>query len=509
MGIDDLKPLIRDQCPDAFLLILATAFSGKRIAIDALNWMYTNMAIARQQIINDTNLGIEDPNPTRIRKEFFRKMLEFVAMWLRYGVTPVFVFDGKAPPEKDAVKAERQALREQQQIVIDTLTMQLRGYDVLLQPAHILIELRKKMCGHNNVPREEVDIFKAILRGIGIPALQAVGEGEGLCTQLCLQGKVAAVFSADTDNLAYGCPLLITKMGGHYYHEGTRIHQYECIRLDKVVDGLKMSHTEFVDLCILLGCDYNKGIKGVGKKTAFKLMGTYRALENIPSRYDVTVLNYQRCRDMFSMAWRGLCETQPFAELRESPQTPARSTNQDESRTKVESIPDIPGERMASFLPIREATQWDNVGHFYELPEPTPCDPNSLDINVSALMQARRFLAIVGHEAYLSEFQVLYSKIFCEDGHSPHLRFAPVALGTSRTLSPNSPTTPPATHCFEVIDDIPSPGLPPQVSFSNNQTLQAFQPFSQPGQSYQHLNQQPNYPVYPGQMGGLTLEISD
>lgn len=33
-----------------------------------------------------------------------------------------------------------------------------------------------------------------------------------------------------------------------------------------------MSHEEFVDLCILCGCDYTESIDGIGPTTAFKLI---------------------------------------------------------------------------------------------------------------------------------------------------------------------------------------------------------------------------------------------
>ena len=38
---------------------------------------------------------------------------------------------------------------------------------------------------------------------------------------------------------------------------------------------------EFIDLCILCGCDYVDSIRGIGHKTAFKLMKKHRTLEKV------------------------------------------------------------------------------------------------------------------------------------------------------------------------------------------------------------------------------------
>ena len=42
-----------------------------------------------------------------------------------------------------------------------------------------------------------------------------------------------------------------------------------------------MTYEEFIDLCILCGCDYADSIDGVGPVTAFKLMKNHKNLENV------------------------------------------------------------------------------------------------------------------------------------------------------------------------------------------------------------------------------------
>ncbi len=60
-----------------------------------------------------------------------------------------------------------------------------------------------------------------------------------------------------------------------------------CLKLVQVLEGLEMTQDQFVDLCILLGCDYCDKIKGVGPKNALKLI-------------QVTIVNQFQCLITFS-----------------------------------------------------------------------------------------------------------------------------------------------------------------------------------------------------------------
>lgn len=75
-----------------------------------------------------------------------------------------------------------------------------------------------------------------------------------------------------------------------------------------------MNHQQFLDLCILCGCDYNdrasfeaktpgKRPRGIGWKTAFKLIKEHGSIENIGELQGINIspLNYKRCRELFSV----------------------------------------------------------------------------------------------------------------------------------------------------------------------------------------------------------------
>lgn len=47
-----------------------------------------------------------------------------------------------------------------------------------------------------------------------------------------------------------------------------------------------MHNLQFIDLCIMLGCDYTNSIKGVGPKRAIELIKNHRSLEKIIKNID-------------------------------------------------------------------------------------------------------------------------------------------------------------------------------------------------------------------------------
>lgn len=72
--------------------------------------------------------------------------------------------------------------------------------------------------------------------------------------------------SNDLDCVCYGAPLFIRNLGNDEKREVIQI------KYDDVLTQLNFTQEQFIDLCILLGCDYLETVKGVGPKSAFKLI---------------------------------------------------------------------------------------------------------------------------------------------------------------------------------------------------------------------------------------------
>lgn len=77
------------------------------------------------------------------------------------------------------------------------------------------------------------------------------------------------------------------------------------IHFDRVLEGLGFDYDQFVDLCILLGCDYCDTIRGIGPVRAVELVAKYKNIETIIKNIDTKKypvpenFNYQRARELF------------------------------------------------------------------------------------------------------------------------------------------------------------------------------------------------------------------
>lgn len=285
MGIKNINKALNEMSPDAFISLSIKHFTGKRIAIDANNLMYTVLYKARSNTI-DKNDILKDMN-----KEIFRnwvsESIELVSLFLANGITPVFVFDGSSLPEKYEEQETRKKnnLRQKERIA-----EKLEGYKDNLFSVH---EVKKAMVNDMRISKEEMSILMDIFILLGIPCLVAKGESEKLCSMMCREGKVYAVYSNDTDNYVYGCPLLITGRNNK-----RKIIHFDCVRHDVLLEGTQLSQARFIDWCIMCKCDYNSNIPGVGVKRAFDLINKFGNIDKL--EMDTSILNHVVCRRLFS-----------------------------------------------------------------------------------------------------------------------------------------------------------------------------------------------------------------
>ena len=300
MGIKKLFPFLKEKTPNAFGEYPLSTWRGKRIAIDANNWLYTTMATSHSTNIRTIDVTTQIPDNEKTFTIWLRQLKYFILKFLEQGVTPVFVFDGGPPVQKDTTLMERRNNREDILSKVDEAKLKVEKGAINPEDVEELQKLYRKALP---VTDNEIDAFKAILSGIGIPYIAANMEAEEACTILCIEGIVAAVYSADSDNLTRGCPVLIRKFEkGKRKNPLTGLNESYCevVILNYVLSSLQFSYSQFVDLCIMFGCDYNTNIPGVGSVGAYNYMINYKNIDNIPSIANKDVLNHIVCRQVFA-----------------------------------------------------------------------------------------------------------------------------------------------------------------------------------------------------------------
>jgi 5'-3' exonuclease len=307
MGIkSNFLQFLRTKAPDCFELINLSEYAFKKVAIDVSLYMHKFKAISGENwLISFVNL---------------------VACLRKNEVHCVFIFDGQAPPEKKKEQDKRKntKLAMVQQIndiesaiaeytatgVANDLLIQFNLKCQMDQPKRLINQIsstpeinikliKEKLNSKKNqiisINSNDYEITRDLFDILQVPYFIASNEAEKMCSKLCIDGEVDAVLSEDTDTLAYGVPVFLSKID---------INNSTCVRVDfqSLLEKLEMTQQQFLDFCILCGTDYNSNIQGVGSVSSFKLIKGYGSIEEIKenTQYDTECLNYQRVRELFT-----------------------------------------------------------------------------------------------------------------------------------------------------------------------------------------------------------------
>jgi len=153
--------------------------------------------------------------------------------------------------------------------------------------------------------REMKEDAQRLLELLGIPWVQAPSEGEAQAAWFAKQGEAWAVGSKDYDALLFGAPRLARFVGvrGREFLPSkgvSRIVPPELIDLAAMLRALGLTHRQLIEAAILIGTDFNDGVKGVGPKTAVKLLREHKGLDELPAKArDLLPPNTAEIRDYF------------------------------------------------------------------------------------------------------------------------------------------------------------------------------------------------------------------
>jgi len=138
-----------------------------------------------------------------------------------------------------------------------------------------------------SVTKKHNEDVQKLLKLMGVPVVFAPCEAEAQCAELCKKKKVFATATEDMDALTFATPILLRNLT---YSESRKLDVFE-IHYEKILSELKLKPRQFVDLCILCGCDYSPSIKGIGPKSALKLIREHESLEAVLKSLENTKYN--------------------------------------------------------------------------------------------------------------------------------------------------------------------------------------------------------------------------
>ncbi|MCK4714300.1 MAG: flap endonuclease-1, partial [Candidatus Aenigmarchaeota archaeon] len=188
------------------------------------------------------------------------------------GVKPVYIFDGKPPELKRRTISERVEVRAK-------AAAQWKK----AKAAGDLEGARKYAQASSRLTEEIVEDSKRLLRAMGVPFVDAPSEGEAQAAWMAREGKVDFCSSQDYDALLFGAPQLIRNLtvSGRRKLPGKNIYievEPELISLEKTLEHLGIEHKQLIWIGILIGTDFNDGVKGIGPKKALKIVKEAKTL---------------------------------------------------------------------------------------------------------------------------------------------------------------------------------------------------------------------------------------
>ena len=227
-------------------------------AVDAHNALYQFLSIIRQP--DGTPLMDQKGRVTSHLSGILFRAVNF----MEKGIRPVWVFDGTPPEFKQETIDQRRSAREQAR----------ERWQEALERGEVE-EAAKHARASSRIDQEVITTSKNLISFLGMPAVDAPSEGEAQAAAMVSRGDARYVVSQDYDTLLFGAPILVrnlTVSGRRKLHGRSIAVNPERINLADVLSGLRISREDLIRIAILVGTDFNTGVRGVGAKTALKIV---------------------------------------------------------------------------------------------------------------------------------------------------------------------------------------------------------------------------------------------
>lgn len=289
---------------------------------------YTKLAIDTPMFLYKFK-GVTEPTTN----DWLGCFATFVAFLRKHDIHPIFLFEGKSPPEKVPAQEKRRQQRQKMTDRTDAIEKDLEIYIATGSISDLLFEVWEKLKHKNNksllvkktltksktfidietikeeinrrkryeitITSEDINILKELFDLLGVSWIQSIGEAETDCVSLFYDGMVDYIVSEDSDVLAYFNPnhgpdlKVITNID-------TTNLTFEQVSKEMVLDSLSLTSESFRDFCIMCGTDYNDNIPRVGVETSYKLILKWDKIDNVPLD-SIDILNHYRGRQLFEV----------------------------------------------------------------------------------------------------------------------------------------------------------------------------------------------------------------
>lgn len=223
--------------------------TGRTIAIDAFNVLYQFLSIIRQP--DGTPLMDTHGNVTSHLSGIFYRTTEL----LEYGIKPIYVFDGVPSVLKDKTNMARIKRREDAH----------KAWQQAKETGDIEA-MRTFAQASTRIDKNIIESSKELLNLMGVGYMNAPGEGEAQASWMSKKGLVYAAASQDYDTLLFGSKYVVRNLTFSGKRKLPRKNVYvnvepEIASFEDTLKLLDLSHRQLVWVGILLGTDFDEGIR--------------------------------------------------------------------------------------------------------------------------------------------------------------------------------------------------------------------------------------------------------
>jgi flap endonuclease-1 len=246
--------------------------AGCTLAVDGNGELYQFLALIRLR--DGTPLKDSKGRITSHLSGLFYRTTRLMA---EYALKLVFVFDGTPPALKAQEVEKRRAVKKKYEA--EHAAALARGD---------LAGAYSKATMTSRLTRDMVAEARELLRLMGVPTVQAPSEGEAQAAHMAALSPDIWAASKDYDSLLFGAPRLVrflTISGKEFLpSQGTfRPIVPQTIVLEPLLKAWGITRELLVDLAMLIGTDFNEGIKGIGPKKALLLVQRHGRIEDMPA----------------------------------------------------------------------------------------------------------------------------------------------------------------------------------------------------------------------------------
>ena len=248
---------------------------GSVVAVDAHNWLYryltTTVKFTNERVYT-TAAGEEVANLVGI--------VQGLPKFVDNDVVPVFVFDGGVTDLK-ADEVERR--REQRKLA--------EARHEAASEAGDTVEAARLEARTQRLTDVIHETTRGLFDRLDVPYVEAPAEGEAQCAHMAAAGDVDYAGSEDYDTMTFGSPLTLRQL--------TSKGDPELMDLQATLERHDISYEQLVDVAILMGTDFNEGVRGFGPKTAVRAIKEHGDLWGVLEDAGETIPHAERVRDLF------------------------------------------------------------------------------------------------------------------------------------------------------------------------------------------------------------------